>query len=524
MEVVAVNSNNYTIRDEITNEEMQVHVDRLKIYYGLATDIFVDHYVVISQTVTIYPFVDWTDTTRNFLTGIQFIAQPFSAAYGIGCLWNSVNAHDKLVLFCILPVCVCVAVGLYYIVGSRSAALTGRVKANCVGILLKCMPTLLAYMVGRAVSVLRPCHEIAGTSYMYDDYSVMCDTKHNGYRVLAGIAITAVVVLTACTFLRMRRFINRNTTLTKTGRRQSLKINAGLSRTDPKAITWEHAFVILTENYHDERWYWRFVDFLRVLLLTAAIEVAAPDTSLQLGIAVVISFVFFCAQAVFSTFKGQPDLPNNNRMYYMHAMASVQFVLTFALILDSGRHDPDVNQSLLGVFVSVCLIFTALLPYLRYFREDLPDRIREVRGRRRGLRSSKDECTNYNPTFTQAFTPHELQNVSADNYLDIGGESVAVATQSASLSMQVHDDISVGMRCSTSKYGSGIVRYIGNFGDNVGVRIGIELDQPLGRNDGTAKNGERYFKCASKHGIYVKPSAVEEEQNEQKEAMSEFGF
>ncbi|XP_011505399.1 PREDICTED: kinesin-like protein KIF13A [Ceratosolen solmsi marchali] len=50
---------------------------------------------------------------------------------------------------------------------------------------------------------------------------------------------------------------------------------------------------------------------------------------------------------------------------------------------------------------------------------------------------------------------------------------------------------------------SGVVAYIGPTEFATGIWIGVELDTPTGKNDGTI-NGRRYFSCPNKCGIFVK--------------------
>lgn len=54
---------------------------------------------------------------------------------------------------------------------------------------------------------------------------------------------------------------------------------------------------------------------------------------------------------------------------------------------------------------------------------------------------------------------------------------------------------------------NGIVRFIGRTQFATGVWLGIELDQPVGKNDGSV-SGIRYFDCKASHGVFAPPSKV----------------
>ncbi|TMW69200.1 hypothetical protein Poli38472_001356 [Pythium oligandrum] len=59
-----------------------------------------------------------------------------------------------------------------------------------------------------------------------------------------------------------------------------------------------------------------------------------------------------------------------------------------------------------------------------------------------------------------------------------------------------------GLRASLKRYGQ--VAYIGSVeGLPAGEWIGVKLDKPLGKNDGSV-NGVRYFECAMLHGAFVR--------------------
>jgi len=72
--------------------------------------------------------------------------------------------------------------------------------------------------------------------------------------------------------------------------------------------------------------------------------------------------------------------------------------------------------------------------------------------------------------------------------------------------------IAAGSRCQVSVQGQmerrGTVRYVGKPDFQPGWWVGIQYDEPVGKNDGTVK-GKQYFSCPMKYGGFVRPNTVE---------------
>jgi hypothetical protein len=75
-------------------------------------------------------------------------------------------------------------------------------------------------------------------------------------------------------------------------------------------------------------------------------------------------------------------------------------------------------------------------------------------------------------------------------------------------------------RLPEDTYGS--VRYVGGVQGTAAQWVGVELEQPLGTNDGTANvNGKRYFECKPKYGLFVRPWLVEVLEKENASGVAE---
>ncbi|CAK9114983.1 Ankyrin-1 (ANK-1) (Ankyrin-R) (Erythrocyte ankyrin) [Durusdinium trenchii] len=85
--------------------------------------------------------------------------------------------------------------------------------------------------------------------------------------------------------------------------------------------------------------------------------------------------------------------------------------------------------------------------------------------------------------------------------------------------------VRVGQRVRVSHLGgaAGTVRYVGGVHYAKGEDwVGVELEEPLGKNDGSVK-GKSYFACPDKHGVFAKLSSVVAEAEEEEEAAESAG-
>jgi dynactin complex subunit len=69
------------------------------------------------------------------------------------------------------------------------------------------------------------------------------------------------------------------------------------------------------------------------------------------------------------------------------------------------------------------------------------------------------------------------------------------------------NEISVGSRVLTTAGKKGVVAFLGEAQFATGEWVGVVLDTPDGKNDGSVAN-VRYFTCTANHGLFVKKAQL----------------
>uniref|UniRef100_A0A672SJY3 Kinesin family member 13B n=1 Tax=Sinocyclocheilus grahami TaxID=75366 RepID=A0A672SJY3_SINGR len=109
---------------------------------------------------------------------------------------------------------------------------------------------------------------------------------------------------------------------------------------------------------------------------------------------------------------------------------------------------------------------------------------------------------------TSTDSPFSLQKVKANelrSFSNILGDGKATTMQDVEPGELAW--LKVGGRVTVGSSKSGTVRYIGPTHFSEGIWVGVELDTPSGKNDGSVE-GHQYFRCNPCYGVLVRPDRL----------------
>ena len=119
------------------------------------------------------------------------------------------------------------------------------------------------------------------------------------------------------------------------------------------------------------------------------------------------------------------------------------------------------------------------------------------------------------PTETYSTLPDTVLAWKKANHLgrfDPNSPAIVESKTAALWASLKERNISVGQRCQIGEETArrGEVMFVGEVDEIPGLKgpwIGVKLDEPAGRNDGSV-SGKRYFEAGEKRGVFVRPERV----------------
>ncbi|KAK0160840.1 hypothetical protein PV328_008206 [Microctonus aethiopoides] len=139
-----------------------------------------------------------------------------------------------------------------------------------------------------------------------------------------------------------------------------------------------------------------------------------------------------------------------------------------------------------------------------------------------GIFSRLTRLTRYPLSDTSLLSPNEMKSPMSPEGRLSKSISPSLNTSTTSLSSMVsHRDLKLGDRVIvSSSQGSktGVLRYIGETEFATGEWCGVELDDPVGKNDGSVAD-KRYFECRPKHGLFAPVHKVSRSPSNKRPSM-----
>ncbi|XP_039148755.1 kinesin-like protein KIF13B isoform X14 [Drosophila simulans] len=120
------------------------------------------------------------------------------------------------------------------------------------------------------------------------------------------------------------------------------------------------------------------------------------------------------------------------------------------------------------------------------------------------IANNNNNSTSQAPRINHRASVAKMEGLAA--YLDssIMTSSTEVDEESKDVELVLPEWIVVGESVLIRPYNtSGVIRFVGTTEFQPGAWIGVELDTPTGKNDGSVK-GVQYFQCKPKHGMFVR--------------------
>ncbi|XP_024147273.1 CAP-Gly domain-containing linker protein 4 isoform X2 [Oryzias melastigma] len=161
--------------------------------------------------------------------------------------------------------------------------------------------------------------------------------------------------------------------------------------------------------------------------------------------------------------------------------------------IDSSRTSSKINAGILSRSSSSSSLDSRRGPEAR--PRPLPRRRISTRQRKDGV--------SQNPRTTSAMALRSSSRTTSSTTAGFRSR-----TPSGSSSLCDGSELRLGERVLVVGQRTGVIQFCGKTSFAPGIWLGIELDKPNGKNDGSV-GGVRYFSCPPKHGVFAPPSHVQ---------------